>query len=72
MSEEVSGSAQTTSSAPEELSLETAAQREGSKTGRVCKVIARCWITGKVSSPFKISFGDINTLVGEVLSDLKY
>jgi hypothetical protein len=32
----------------------------------------RCWITGKVSSPLKISFGGINTLVNEVLSDLQH
>ena len=45
--------------------------REESR-GRVGKVIARYWITGKVSSLFKISFRDINTSADEVLSDLKY
>lgn len=38
----------------------------------VCKAIARCWITGKVSTLSKISFGVRNTEVDEALSDLKY
>lgn len=44
---------------------------EGAR-GTGCKVIARCWMTGKVSSPFKFSSGHINTSVDEVPSNLKH